>query len=100
MVLALLLRSTKEIISETEKRQGEQERAIEVINKKYNDFHILANKYSPATKVMNKMAIDMRLARVDIFKPAPDPQKKSDEVRKQVLDDGKSDKVADKAMKK
>jgi len=65
----------KQIIEFVEKRQGLQEREIEGINKKYKYFHRIASKYKAAMKIMGKMAIDMRLARVDIFKPAPDPLK-------------------------
>jgi len=61
----------KQIIEFVEKRQGEQEQGIAEINKKYKQFYKLADKYNPAMKTMGKMAIAMRLARVDIFEPAP-----------------------------
>ena len=63
----------KEIIDNTEMRQAEQERGIEAANKKYNDFHIISHKFKAAYEAMGKMAMEMRLARVDIFKPPPNP---------------------------
>ena len=63
----------KEIIDNTEMRQADQERRIEAVNKKYNDFHIIAHKFKAAYEAMGKMAMEMRLARVDIFKPPPNP---------------------------
>lgn len=67
------LPGTKEIIDNTEMRQAEQERGIEAANKKYNDFHIISHKFKAAYEAMGKMAMEMRLARVDIFKPPPNP---------------------------
>ena len=63
----------KEVIDNTEMRQADQERRIEAVNKKYNDFHIIAHKFKAAYEAMGKMAMEMRLARVDIFKPPPNP---------------------------
>ena len=65
----------KQIIDAVEKRQGKQEKDIEAINKKYNNFHIVAHKYKAQYDSMGTMALDMRLARVDIFDAAPDPSK-------------------------
>ena len=63
----------EEIIDNTEMRQADQERGIEAVNKKYNDFHIISHKFKAAYEAMGKMAMEMRLARVDIFKPPPNP---------------------------
>ncbi len=63
----------KEVIDNTEMRQADQERRIEAVNKKYNDFHIISHKFKAAYEAMGKMAMEMRLARVDIFKPPPNP---------------------------
>jgi len=65
----------EKIIEAVEKRQGEQEKEIEAINKKYNNFNVVTQKYKAHYISMGTMAIDMRLARVDIFDDAPDPSK-------------------------
>ena len=67
------LKALKDLISNIEKRQAKQEKDIESINKKYNAFKIISEKYKPAYTTMSNFAIDMSRSRVDIFDVAPDP---------------------------
>ena len=94
-----VLKGIKQIIDNVEKRQAQQEQDIEKINKKYNAFNVLARKYKPAYEAMGKFAIEMRLARVDIFKAPPDPQsskiiskkaKAAEEKRLKAYEEGKA----------
>ena len=68
-----VLKSLKDLISNIEKRQAKQEKDIEGINKKYNAFKIISEKYKPAYEAMSNFAIDMSRARVDIFGAPPNP---------------------------
>ncbi len=71
------LKSLGVLIDETELRQGQQEQAIEEVNKKYNAMLVVLNKFKPQMRAMSKMAIDMRIARVDILKAKPKDAKKA-----------------------
>jgi len=63
------LSGIKKIIDNVELRQGYQEQAIESANKKYNAMMVVLNKFPAAMRKLGSMAIDARLARVDILDP-------------------------------
>ena len=63
------LKGIKKIITNVELRQGYQEREIEAANKKFNAMLAVADKFKVQTKAMAKMAVDARLARVDLLDP-------------------------------
>lgn len=63
------LTGIKKIIDNVELRQGYQEQAIESANKKYNAMMVVLNKFPAAMRKLGSMAIDARLARVDILDP-------------------------------
>ena len=63
------LSGIKKIIDNVELRQGYQEQAIESANKKYNAMMVVLNKFRAAMRKLGSMAIDARLARVDILDP-------------------------------
>ena len=71
------LKSLGVLIDETELRQGQQEQAIEEVNKKYNAMLTVLNKFKPQMRAMSAMAIAMRMARVDILKAKPKDAKKA-----------------------
>jgi len=71
------LKSLGVLIDETELRQGQQEQDIEEVNKKYNAMLTVLNKFKPQMRAMSKMAIAMRMARVDILKAKPKDAKKA-----------------------
>ena len=61
------LPAIKEIITNVELRQGYQEQRIEEANKKYNAMMAVLAKFKTQMRAMATMAIDARLARVDIL---------------------------------
>ena len=63
------LPAIKEIITNVELRQGYQEQRIEEANKKYNAMMAVLAKFKTQMRSMATMAIDARLARVDILDP-------------------------------
>ena len=63
------LPAIKEIITNVELRQGYQEQRIEEANKKYNAMMAVLAKFKTQMRAMATMAIEARLARVDILDP-------------------------------
>lgn len=63
------LPAIKEIIANVELRQGYQEQRIEEANKKYNAMMAVLAKFKTQMRSMATMAIEARLARVDILDP-------------------------------
>ena len=61
------LPAIKEIITNVELRQGYQEQRIEEANKKYNAMMAVLAKFKTQMRAMATMAIEARLARVDIL---------------------------------
>ncbi len=64
-----ILPAIKEIITNVELRQGYQEQRIEEANKKYNAMMAVLAKFKAQMRSMATMAIEARLARVDILDP-------------------------------
>ena len=63
------LTSIKKLIDAVELRQGYQEQRIEEANKKYNAMMAVLAKFKTQMRAMATMAIEARLARVDILDP-------------------------------
>lgn len=63
------LPSLQKLIDAMEKRNGTQEQRIKAVNENYKQFVEVQKKFSQAMERMGDMAIDARLAEVDILNP-------------------------------
>lgn len=63
------LPSIQTLLDALEKRNGTQERMIKTVNDNYHDFRKIEQKYRPQMQRMSDIAIDARLAKVDLLSP-------------------------------
>ena len=63
------LPSIQTLLNALEKRNGTQERMIKTVNSNYHDFRKVEQKYRPQMQRMSDIAIDARLAQVDLLNP-------------------------------
>jgi hypothetical protein len=63
------LPSVQKLLDALEKRNGAQEQAIKTINENYKDFRKVEQKFRPQMQRMSDIAIDARLAQVDLLDP-------------------------------
>ena len=67
------LPSIQTLLNALEKRNGTQERMIKTVNSNYHDFRKVEQKYRPQMQRMSDIAIDARLAQVDLLDPKFQP---------------------------
>jgi hypothetical protein len=63
------LPSIQSLLNALEKRNGTQERMIKTVNSNYHNFRKVEQKYRPQMQRMSDIAIDARLAQVDLLNP-------------------------------
>ena len=63
------LPSIQSLLDALEKRNGTQERMIKTVNSNYHNFRKVEEKFRPQMQRMSDIAIDARLAQVDLLNP-------------------------------